>query len=143
MHCQYKYVIACEEKCLHEKRQHSLVHIGVATSVENRQQDQSTTANESEGDSKSRKNLLRDVVVHCQATLVAEPALHTESGVEEHHHNRRASDEQWFAPASRAESRNVHNVLAWVIPWVARVALCSPHSKHSDESAYMLLVMYW
>ena len=75
------------EECLHEERQHSLVNIRVATSVEVCQLDLICSVNESESDSEARKNLLGDVVVHCQATLVAEPALQDESGIEEHHHD--------------------------------------------------------
>jgi hypothetical protein len=70
---------------------------------------------------------------------VSEPTLHTESGVEEYNHDCRASDEQWLAPCSRSKSRNVHDVLTWVIPRVARVALCRPHTQHGNESAYMAL----
>lgn len=107
--------------------------------VENGQEDQTEAANDSKSNGETRQNLLRNVVVHHQATLVSEPALHTESGVEKHNHDRRASDEQWLAPCSRSERRNVHDVLAWVIPRVARVALCRPYTQHGNERAYIAL----
>ena len=110
-----------------------------APRVEDSQEDQAKAADDSKSNSEARQNLLRNVVVHHQATLVSEPALHAESGVEKHNHNRRASDEQWLAPSSRSESRNVHDVLAWVIPRVAGVALCRPYTQHGNESAYTAL----
>ena len=124
---------------IHEDGQHGLVDIREAPRVEDGQEDQAKAANDSKSNSETRQNLLRDVVVHHQATLVSEPALHAESGVEKHNHDRRASNEQWLAPSSRSKSRDVHDVLPWVIPWVAGVALCRPHTQHGNESAYITL----
>lgn len=124
---------------IHENSQHGLVDIREASRVKDRQENQAKAANDSKSNSKARQDLLRDVVVHHQATLVSEPALHTESGVEEHNHDCGASNEQWLAPCGRSKSRNIHDVLAWVIPRVARVALCRPYTQHGNESAYIAL----
>jgi hypothetical protein len=127
------------QKCLHEDSQHGLVDIREAPGVEDREEDQAESTDNSKGNGESRKDLLSDVVVLYQTALVSEPALQTESDIEHHDHNTRASNEQWFAPSSRAESRDVHDMLARVIPRVARVALCCPYTKHGNERAYTVL----
>jgi hypothetical protein len=126
---------------LHEDSQHGLVDIREAPRVKDREEDQAESTDNSEGNSEPRKNLFGNVVVLYQTALVSEPALQTESDIEHHNHNTRASDEQWFAPSSRAESRDVHDMLAGVIPRVARVALCCPYTKHGNERAYAVLAM--
>jgi hypothetical protein len=124
---------------LHEDSQHGLVDIREAPGVEDCQEDQAESTDDSEGNSESRKDLLGNVVVLHQTALVSEPALQTESDIEHHHHDTRASNEQWLAPSSRAESRDVHDMLAGIIPRVARVALCCPYTKHGNERAYAVL----
>jgi hypothetical protein len=90
----------CEfpKKYLHENSQHSLVNIREAPGVEDGQEDQAESTDNSEGDSETGEDLLGDVVVLYQAALVSEPALQAESDVEHHYHDTRASDEQWLAP---------------------------------------------
>lgn len=115
------------------------MNIREAPRIENGQEDQAKATNDSESNSEAGQDFLCDVVVHDQAALVSEVTLHAESGVEEYNHDCRASDEQWLAPCSRSKCRNVHDVLTWVIPRVAGVALCRPYTQHGNESAYISL----
>lgn len=117
------------------------MNIREAPRIEDGQEDQAKATNDSESNSEAGQDLLCDVVVHDQAALVSEVTLHAESGVEEYNHDCRASDEQWLAPCSRSKCRNVHDVLTWVIPRVARVALCRPYTQHGNESAYIALAL--
>lgn len=89
---------------IHEASQHSLVNIREAPGVEDGQEEQAEAADNSKSNGEAGKDLLGDVVIHGETALVSEPTLHAESGIEQHNHDRRSSNEQWLAPSSRTKS---------------------------------------
>lgn len=115
----------------------------VTSRVEDSQKNETNTTGHGEEDGERREDLLRLAVIHGQAAFMSEPALGDEDRVEEHHHDRGARDEQRFAPGRRAQRRDVHDPLSWVVPWVARVALRGPHAQHGDEGACIVLLAIW
>lgn len=72
---------------------------------------------------------------------MSEPSFRDEDGIEAHDHDGRAGDEERFAPGRRAQCRDVHDALAWVVPWVAWVALGGPDAEHGDEGACIVVLV--
>jgi len=85
-----------------EDGKHCLVDIREASGVEDGQENQAKTTDDGETSGEAGEDLLRDVVVFGQATLVSQPALQEEGQVEQDDHRRAPCDEQGFAPSSGA-----------------------------------------
>lgn len=126
----------CGKEDSHEEGQHSLVSTRVAPRVEDGQEDQANAAGHGKDSGHDRQEFLPVAVVHGKAALVAQPSLGNEDAVKADDHDGRACDEQRLSPCRRAESGNVHDMLAGIGPIVVlAVTLRGPYGQHGDECA--------